>query len=277
MFDSSILDLQRDKSFIFKLLDLRKNIYLIDWKDPPLHLKDVCFNNYVNEYIDDCVKYVLIKEKVKKLILIGFSLGGTMSVMYTALHSHNVKNLITLAPIIDCSVPSKFANVLRDIKVGAILKKNGNFPKEHIYSILSQMFFKNRTLKHINLLEMSYDPNYAKNWLRIEKVFSEPHIIPGGVFKQWFKDILSDNLLSKNFMYVGESKIDLSKIDVPILNVIPESDFMNSVETRIALLNLVSSPNKSTMLFPTGTAGLLASIYSQKMVMPKIMKWIREH
>ncbi len=78
-------------------------------------------------------------------------------------------------------------------------------------------------------------------------------------------------------MYVGESKIYLSKIDVPILNVIPESDFMNSVETRIALLNLVSSPNKSTMLFPTGTAGLLASIYSQKMVMPKIMKWIREH
>ena len=39
-------------------------------------------------------------------------------------------------------------------------------------------------------------------------------------------------------------------------------------------MNLVSSSDKSLMKFPTGHVGLVASSFSQKMVLPKIAKWI---
>jgi polyhydroxyalkanoate synthase len=94
------------------------------------------------------------------------------------------------------------------------------------------------------------------------------------VFKQWIKDIYQNNLLAKNKLKLGSKVIDLSKIYIPVLNIVADEDHLVSPEGSVALNNLVSSIDKRLMRYPTGHVGLIASSYSQLNVLPRVGKWL---
>src|SRR5665648_150607 len=98
--------------------------------------------------------------------------------------------------------------------------------------------------------------------------------ITSEVIKQRIKDIYQDNLLAKNRLKLGSKLIDLSKIYVPLLNIVAEEDHLVSPEGSAALNHLVSSIDNRLMKFPTGHVGLIASSYSQLNVLPRVGKWL---
>jgi polyhydroxyalkanoate synthase len=73
---------------------------------------------------------------------------------------------------------------------------------------------------------------------------------------------------------LGSKVIDLSKIYIPLLNIVADEDHLVSPEGSAALNNLVSSIDKKLMRFPTGHVGLIASSYSQLNVLPRVGKWL---
>ena len=78
----------------------------------------------------------------------------------------------------------------------------------------------------------------------------------------------------KNELKLGDKNVDLSKIHVPLLNIVAEEDHLVSPQCSISLNNLVSSIDNRVMKFPTGHVGLIASSYSQMSVLPRIGKWL---
>jgi poly[(R)-3-hydroxyalkanoate] polymerase subunit PhaC len=274
---SYILDLQPDKSWLRNLLSQGFNVYLIDWKTPTNVDKYASFDDYVNYYIDDCVDLVRKENSVEKLTLHGYCLGSTMSAMYTSLHQEKVRNLATIAPIIDTendgTVLAKFA---RHLDVAKIIETLGNFPREYLYGCFSMLKpFKQGVNKYINLVENIDNANFVQNFLRIEKWLYDTPTIAGETFKQWIEEIYQKNLLVKNEMKIGENVIDLSKINIPILNIVAEEDHLVSPRCSVALNDAVSSVDKRLMHFHTGHVGLIASSYSQNNVLPKVGQWLR--
>lgn len=274
---SYILDLQPDKSWVRNLLSQGFNVYLIDWKTPTNIDKYVSFDDYVNYYMDDCVDLVTRSNSVEKLTLHGYCLGSTMSAMYTSLHQDKVRNLATIAPIIDTendgTVLAKFA---KHLGVNKIIETLGNFPREYLYGCFSMLKpFKQGVNKYINLVENIDNTKFVQNFLRMEKWLYDTPTIAGETFKQWIGDIYQKNLLVKNEMKIGENVIDLSKINVPILNIVAEEDHLVSPQCSVALNDVVSSVDKRLMHFQTGHVGLIASSYSQNNVLPKVGQWLR--
>ena len=98
---SYILDLQPNKSWIKNILDQGINVYLIDWKSPGKFDKYTTIDDYVNQFIYECVELVKSIENIDKVSLQGYCMGATMSLIYTTLYQKNVKNLITVAPVVD--------------------------------------------------------------------------------------------------------------------------------------------------------------------------------
>jgi polyhydroxyalkanoate synthase len=128
---SYILDLQRDKSWIKNLLFQGFDVYLIDWKPPTLNDKYINFDDYVNDFIDDCVNLIINQGSVDKITLHGYCMGATMSVMYTTLHQRKIKNLVTLAPVIDTSKDlTVIGNFGRTMNVDRIIDSVGNMPPQ---------------------------------------------------------------------------------------------------------------------------------------------------
>jgi polyhydroxyalkanoate synthase subunit PhaC len=274
---SYILDLQPDKSWVRNLLSQGFNVYLIDWKTPTNIDKYVSFDDYVNYYIDDCVDLVTKSNSVENLTLHGYCLGSTMSAMYTTLHQEKVRNLATIAPIIDTENDGTvLANFAKHLGVNKIIETLGNFPREYLHGCFSMLKpFKQGVNKYINLVENIDNEKFVQNFLRMEKWLYDTPTIAGETFKQWIEDIYQKNLLVKNEMKIGENVIDLSKIHVPILNIVAEEDHLVSPQCSVALNDAVSSVDKRLMHFHTGHVGLIASSYSQNNVLPKVGQWLR--
>jgi polyhydroxyalkanoate synthase subunit PhaC len=274
---SYILDLQPDKSWLRSLLSQGFNVYLIDWKTPTNIDKFASFDDYVNYYIDDCVDLVRKENSVERLTLHGYCLGSTMAAMYTTLHQEKVRNLATIAPIIDTeNDETVLANFARYLDVKRIAETLGNFPREYLYGCFSMLKpFKQGVNKYLNLVENIDNAKFVQNFLRMEKWLYDTPSIAGETFKQWIEDIYQKNLLVKNEMRVGENLIDLSRINVPLLNIVAEEDHLVSPQCSVALNDSVSSVDKRIMHFHTGHVGLIASSYSQNNVLPKVGQWLR--
>lgn len=274
---SYILDLQPDKSWLRSLLSQGFNVYLIDWKTPTSIDKYVSFDDYVNYYIDDCVDLVTKENSVERLTLHGYCLGSTMAAMYTSLHQEKVRNLVTIAPIIDTEKDKTvLANFARYLDVKTITDILGNFPREYLYGCFSMLKpFKQGANKYLNLVENIDNAKFVQNFLRMEKWLYDTPSIAGETFRQWIEDIYQKNLLVKNEMWIGENLVDLSKINVPLLNIVAEEDHLVSPQCSVALNDSVSSMDKRLMHFHTGHVGLIASSYSQNNVLPKVGQWLR--
>ena len=274
---SYILDLQPDKSWLRSLLSQGFNVYLIDWKTPTRIDKYVSFDDYVNYYVDDCVDLVTKENSVERLTLHGYCLGSTMAAMYTSLHQEKVRNLVTIAPIIDTeNDKTVLANFARYLDVKTITDILGNFPREYLYGCFSMLKpFKQGANKYLNLVENIDNAKFVQNFLRMEKWLYDTPSIAGETFRQWIEDIYQKNLLVKNEMWIGDNLVDLSKINVPLLNIVAEEDHLVSPQCSVALNDSVSSMDKRLMHFHTGHVGLIASSYSQNNVLPKVGQWLR--
>ena len=273
---SYVLDLQPDKSWIRSLLSQGFDVYLIDWKTPTAADKYVSFDDYVNCYIDDCVEAVLEKNKVEKLTLHGYCMGGTMSSMYTALHQDKVRNLAVIAPVIDGQKDfTVIGNLAKNMDVDKMLQVIGNLQSEQLYALyMSLKPFKQGINKYLNFLQNVDNEQFIGNFLRLEKWLYDTPPIAGETYRQWISDIYQKNLLVKNEMKLNDKTVDLSTIKVPLLNVIADEDHLVSPQCSAPLHDVVASTDKRLMRFHTGHVGLIASLYSQNNVLPNVGQWL---
>lgn len=274
---SYVLDLQQDKSWVKSLLSQGFDVYLIDWKTPAAADKYVTFDDYVNCYIDDCVNIVLKKTKVDKLTLHGYCMGATMSTMYTTLHEEKVRNLAVIAPVVDTEKDTTvIGNLAKHMDVDKMVNVIGNLPSEQLYACYSALKpFKQGVNKYFNLVQNIDNEQFVGNFLRIEKWLYDTPPIAGETFRQWIGDIYQKNLLVKNELKLGNELIDLSKIKVPLLNIVADEDHLVSPQCSAPLNDVVSSTDKRLMRFHTGHVGLIASLYSQNNVLPKVGQWLK--
>jgi polyhydroxyalkanoate synthase len=96
-----ILDLQPDRSVIRNLLSQGFEVYMIDWGTPTDVDRYITLDDYVNWYIDDVVDIICQRHKMDSISILGYCMGGTLSVMYVATHPKKVRNFILMAAPLD--------------------------------------------------------------------------------------------------------------------------------------------------------------------------------
>src|SRR5919202_70030 len=274
---SYILDLQPDKSWIRNLLRQGFDLYLVDWKPPTNVDKFTSFDDFINCYIDDCVEIVRKENSVDKITLHGYCMGATMSVIYATLYQEKVRNLATIAPVIDTdNDKTVIGNFCKHIDIDKMFNSVGNLPPEQLYACYSALKpFKQGVNKYFNLAENIDNDQFVQNFLRIEKWLYDTPPIAGETIRQWIIDIYQNNRLVRNEMKIGNDIIDLSKIKIPLLNIVAEEDHLVSPDCSSPLNECVWSIDKRLMRFYTGHVGLIASTYSQNNVLPKVGQWLK--
>ena len=91
----TMLDLQPGRSVIETFLAAGLDVYMLDWWYPTRKDRYLNLDDHVNGYIDGAVDFILEKHGIDQLNIMAICQGGTMCVMYAALHPEKVKNLIT--------------------------------------------------------------------------------------------------------------------------------------------------------------------------------------
>jgi polyhydroxyalkanoate synthase len=107
-----ILDLAPGQSLIEFLLARGYDIYLMDWNAPGDDERDLKIENYVLDFIPDCLRRVQQDSGEDEVTLVGYCAGGMLSAIHVALIPDGpVKNLVCFTTPVDFSKMNLFRSM----------------------------------------------------------------------------------------------------------------------------------------------------------------------
>jgi polyhydroxyalkanoate synthase len=113
-------------------------------------------------------------------------------------------------------------------------------------------------------------------FLRMDQWIFDSPAVPGEAFRQYIKQWYQNNLLIKGeFEALGE-RVDLKRIEVPILVIAAKYDHIVPPEAQKAIIDVVSSKDKDVYEMDKGHIGITTSKDSHKRLWPKVVEWIQQ-
>lgn len=274
----TMLDLQPGRSVVERFLDNGIDLYMIDWGYPTRKDRFLGFDDHINGYMDNIVDFIRERHKVEKINLMGICMGGTFSVIYSALHPEKIKNLVTTVTPTNFDTKKGLLHVwMENIDVDRVVDTFGNLPADMMN--LGFLLLNPARLmidKYVGFMEHNDNKQFVENFVRMEKwIFDSPDL-PGEVFRQFIKDCYQGNKLLKNQMEVGGQLVNLKKLTMPLLNIYGKFDHLVPPEACDQLVNHVGSKDTEDICLDTGHIGIYVSSKYQKEFAPKIAGWLKD-
>jgi polyhydroxyalkanoate synthase subunit PhaC len=281
-----IVDLQEDRSLVRNLLRSGIPVYVIDWGHPSRVDRFLGMDDYINDYLAGAVDAVSQQESGERVNVLGICEGGTFSLCYAALDPKAVQNLILIVTPIDFHAEDSekrlghgFINMwTRNIKpddVDRLLAAHGNLPGELMGSIFASMTPMRTLLKYnLDLMEIAGDKSKLLNFLRMEKWLADRPHHPGEVARQWIKDLYQENKLIKGEFFLGQRRVDLTAVSMPVLNIYANDDHIIPPAMTRNAGQWVGTKDYTEVALPAGHMGVFVSGKAQGLLGEQIAKWL---
>ena len=274
----TMLDLQPGRSVVERFLDAGIDLYMIYWGYPTLKDRFLGFDDHINGYMDNVVDFIRNKHGIEKINLMGICMGGTFSVIYSALHPDKIKNLVTTVTPTNFDTKKGLLHVWMEcIDVDRVVDTFGNLPAD-IMNLGFLLLNPARLMidKYVGFMEHMDNKTFVENFVRMEKwIFDSPDL-PGEVFRQFIKDCYQGNKLLNNQLEVGGQRVDLNKLTMPLLNIYGKFDHLVPPEACEQLVKKVGSKDTEDICLNTGHIGIYVSSKYQEKFAPKIASWLLE-
>jgi polyhydroxyalkanoate synthase subunit PhaC len=276
-----VLDLQPGKSVIESLLKQGFEVYMIDWIPPQRSDAWRGFDAYVNEDLANAVRAVQIAEGVEQVSLLGYCFGALLSLLYTALHRDQVKNLLTLtAPFDMARRDLPFYNLMdgvTDAAADLVTQIYGNCPAWMVHSSFTAMSPVHHAFdKYVGLYRNAERDGYAEMFDLFERWMHSDVPLAGRIYQELVKDFFKRNALVKGEFKIGGVPVELAKITCPLLNVVADYDDVVHPSSSLPLPEFVGSEDKRNLTFPTGHLGAVVSSGALTKLWPEIGAWLAE-
>lgn len=271
-----MIDLEPERSLLKALNELGLDVYVIDWGYPDPADRFLDLDDYVNEYINNCVDQVCLHAEEPQVNLLGICQGGTLSLCYTAIHGKKIKNLITMVTPVDFQTETNLLSLLaRSVDVDLAVSTYGNIPGEMLNdSYNSLMPMRLGIQKNLGMPNQLHDTESALSFLRMEKWIYDSPDQAGEAFRQFIKWFFQENGLIRNIITIGEYPVRLSEITQPVLNIFGSYDHLVPPDASLALGHHVGSKDYQTLEIKAGHIGVFVSGKSQAIVPAKINDWL---
>jgi polyhydroxyalkanoate synthase len=112
--------------------------------------------------------------------------------------------------------------------------------------------------------------------MRMEKwIFDSPDLA-GEAFREFIKKFYQANGLMQGGIEIGGEKVDLTTLDMPILNLYAEQDHLVPPDASRALRGRVGSEDYTEVGFRGGHIGIYVSGRAQREVPSAIHQWLAQ-
>ncbi len=274
----TMLDLQPGRSVVERFLEAGIDLYMIDWGYPTRKDRFLGFDDHINGYMDNAIDFIREKHALEKINLMGICMGGTFSVIYSALHPDKIKNLVTTVTPTNFDTKKGLLHVwMEHLDVDRVVDTYGNLPADMMN--LGFLLLNPARLmidKYVGFMENMDNKQFVENFVRMEKwIFDSPDL-PGEVFRQFIKDCYQGNKLIQSKLEVAGKRVDLKKLTMPLLNIYGKYDHLVPPEACEQLVKQVGSTDTEDLCLDTGHIGIYVSSKFQEAFAPKITSWLKE-
>lgn len=293
-----ILDFMPKRSVIEYFIEQGRPCYVIDWGIPGRADRHKTWADYALRYIDYAAKLLHLREgmgehfrpadfswdRVARLPaqcinLLGYCVGGVLSLTYAALHPERVKTLTLMATPVDFYDEGLLSQWTRSERfdVDQIVNTFGHVPTWLLEGGFRMMTPMTHFTKWRDLWEGRRREGFIEMWRRMEQWSSDNVPFPAEVYRQYIRDTYQTNAFFKGEMIVEGQIVDLSRVQCPVLSLIATRDHIVPPESALALQTLLTQEQLTILECETGHLGLSTSGKARSVFWPKIQNWLDEH
>ncbi|MGZ4135395.1 MAG: class III poly(R)-hydroxyalkanoic acid synthase subunit PhaC [Tumebacillaceae bacterium] len=274
-----ILDVEPGNSFVEHLVREGFDVYMLDWGEAGIEDRGNGFAEYVLDYLHKAVERVCMASGSEQVNVFAYCMGGTMGAMYTALFPERVKNLVVLAAPIDFRHAVLYNKWLdaKHFDVDKVVETYGNMPA-HMIDMGNKMLkpFSNFINPWVHLIDKVDNEKFVHTWRLLNKWVNDGTDFPGQTYREWIRDFYQQNKLIKGEIVLRGRRVDLARIECPVLIVTAEQDHIAPCNQTRALLELVGSTDKQEHNYPVGHVSLVFGGTAKKQVYPQTAEWFAE-
>jgi polyhydroxyalkanoate synthase len=134
----------------------------------------------------------------------------------------------------------------------------------------------NYVSKYVRLYENIDNDEFVENFGRMEQWLDEGIDVAGETYIQFLRDIYQENKLQRNEMYLDGDHVDVTDIEVPVLQITGEYDHLIPPEASKPMNERFGSDDTEIIEYSTGHIGLAVSGSSHRDVWPRVAEWYIE-
>jgi polyhydroxyalkanoate synthase len=275
-----ILDFMPGRSLIAFMLDQGFPVYCIDWGRPGVDEQDLTWEDYLGRYLRRCIKHTLKDAQADDLTLYGYCMGGTMALAYLSLYPEGVRSFVAQATPVDFTqgggILAKWTQP-DYFNVDALVDAFGNVPTDLMEAGFRSMDPVGTYKKWESFFEKSDDKDFIELFLAMEYWSSDNIPFPGEVYRQYIKDCYQTNNFMNGKMMIGGQRVDLSRIQTPLLNLMATKDNIAPPESSTVLKTITSVKDYTELRFKCGHIGISTSSKGPREFWPQVAAWIADH
>jgi polyhydroxyalkanoate synthase len=272
-----IFDMLPGQSFIEFLLKRGYDVYMLDWTPPRPEERSLRLEDYVLDFIPDCIRCMQQDSGESDVSVIGYCFGGVLSLLYGSIFPDGpMKNLVCFTTPIDFRELKLFANLAdrRYFDIDHLVDSVGNMPPEMISSSFDMLRPSAKVMGQVQLWEKIWDDEYVKSYRMFDRWATDILPLAGEYVRATTKDLFWDNKLFNDTMSVGGRPANISKIKVPVLHAIAEHDHIVPYDAAKYLIAKVGSTDKEEVVLKGGHVSLIAGPNAVKRLWPKVDAWL---
>ncbi|MEN3350666.1 MAG: poly[(R)-3-hydroxyalkanoate] polymerase subunit PhaC [Bradyrhizobium sp.] len=272
-----ILDLVPGQSFIEFMLKRGYDVYMLDWTAPKPEEKSLSMEDYVLDFIPECVRRVQQDSGETDVSVIGYCFGGVLSLLYGSIFNDGpMKNLICFTTPIDFREMKLFQNFSdrRYFDVDKLVDSVGNVPGDMIMTSFDMLRPASRAFSQVQLWDNIWNDEYVKGYRMMDRWGTDTLPLAGEYFRQTVKNLMWDNKLFNDTMTVGGREAKLANIKVPMLHAVAEHDHIVPYDAAKHLITKIGSADKEEVMLKGGHVSLVAGANAIKRLWPKLDTWL---
>lgn len=272
-----ILDLAKGQSLIEYMLLQGFDVYLMDWVPPRREHAHLGAKALALDMVDECIARIAQESGEPDVSLIGYCMGGMLSVMNAAVHPDGpIRNLVCFTTPLNAEGMGLYKTWVETeaFDIDRLVSELGIIPGDMINASIQALRPLQKRANQMQLLNNVQDDAFVKASLRFDRWAAEQLPIPGELARDLVQGFLRENLLVRNAFMLGDKRVDLGKIRVPFLHVAAEFDHIVPTAASRDLISLVGSKDKNEIVVKGGHVSLVAGGNAVYRLWPQLDKWL---
>lgn len=274
-----ILDLRPGNSLIEFLVKNGQDVYLLDWGSPVEEDQYLDLDFYIDHYIDCAVDRCLEVSGAEKVNLFGWCIGGSLALIYAALHCEKIHSLVTLTTPGD-TAGGGMLSVWADkefFDVDRMITVFGNIPGKFIRYGVIEIYADKELMKNSIYYENLNNPQFIQIYMLIERWMNDNVDFPGRVFKQYIEHVFQNNSLFNKKLKINGRVVDLKKITCPYMNMGAQLDHLVPLPSTQKINEFIGSEENVFEVIPGGHVGMAFEPMAQQVGWIKLLNWLKKH
>jgi polyhydroxyalkanoate synthase subunit PhaC len=256
-----VLDLLPDRTYAGTLFNAGFDVYLVDFGEPDHIDRFADLDYYVVQLLARCVRHVRRTRQTPRVAIVGYCLGGLLSLLYTALWPETVSRLILLTTTVDGEVKGGIAWTAQLLGLpGESYESPRLVPVLEVKSWFEMLApGSNSTAGRLADLwdRLEQPPNRLRDAQAMASWVDDVVPVPGRLLAELYREFgPGSNKLMRGTAHVGDRHVDLGRVTMPVLSVSAARDTIAPPEGVDAIAEVIS--HAEVIRLPGGHVGIVA-------------------